>query len=94
MATIDFDNTSGQTIPPMKLAHVVLRTHDFEKMRDFYLTFLGGRVQHQNEQLCFIAYDDEHHRIALAKIPFVREKNPGTAGLEVNCHPGAQQDSC
>ena len=50
---------------PVKLSHIVLQTNRIALMRDWYLAVLGGEVVHQNPNLCFLAYDDEHHRIAL-----------------------------
>jgi catechol-2,3-dioxygenase len=49
---------------PAKLSHYVLQTNQIPAMREWYLAVLGGEVVHQDEHLCFIAYDDEHHRIA------------------------------
>ena len=34
-------------------------------MRDWYCAVLDGHVVYQDQALCFIAYDDEHHRVAL-----------------------------
>ncbi len=50
---------------PSKLAHVVLQTNRIAEMRDWYCTVLGAHVVHDAGRLCFITYDDEHHRIAL-----------------------------
>jgi catechol-2,3-dioxygenase len=51
-------------MPPTKLAHVVYQTNRMPEMRDFYATVLGGRVIYENPHLCFVTYDDEHHRVA------------------------------
>lgn len=53
-------------VAPSKLAHVVLFTPQVPKMRDWYVTVLDGRVVFENPHACFITYDDEHHRIAVA----------------------------
>lgn len=52
-------------IHPQKLAHVVYRTRRFEEMLSWYKTVFGARVQHQDEALAFLTYDDEHHPICL-----------------------------
>jgi catechol-2,3-dioxygenase len=49
---------------PKKLSHLVLQTNRREQMRDWYCTVLGAKVLHQNRFICFISYDDEHHRVA------------------------------
>jgi catechol-2,3-dioxygenase len=53
-------------ISPKKLAHFVLMTRDMKRLRDWYLTVLHGSVVYEDSMLCFITYDDEHHRIAMA----------------------------
>jgi len=49
---------------PSKLAHVVYRTRRFEDMLAWYGTVFGARIQHQNPAMCFLTFDDEHHRFA------------------------------
>lgn len=67
---------------PSMLAHVVLRTGKFEEMVSYYKSFLGAHASFQNKMLCFLRYDDEHHRIAIIGIPGTPAKNPAAAGLE------------
>ena len=77
------NGTKQQTVmPPSKLAHVVLRTNQMDRMIRFYTQFLGGKLVHKAEALAFIAYDDEHHRIAFIQIPGTRNKDYDTCGLE------------
>ena len=54
----------SQPISPAKFAHFVLRTGQFEKMITWYETVLGARIVFRDERLCFLSYDDEHHRLA------------------------------
>ena len=56
-------------VAPAKLAHIVRRTARFDEMLDWYRTVLGAEVAHSDGTLAFLTYDDEHHRIALVKIP-------------------------
>ena len=84
---IDFNNTSGKVVSPIKLAHVVLRTNQIEKMGEFYKDFLGGRYAIKLPNLTFITYDDEHHRIGLVGMPFLDAKAPKSNGLEVRNTP-------
>lgn len=78
----DFDKLTTKVMSPSKLAHVVLRTNNFENMVKFYQKFLGAEVIYENEFLAFLTYDEEHHRIAIAAIPGTKSKNPTTCGLE------------
>ena len=74
--------TKIEVIAPSKFAHFVLRTGQKAVLRDWYRTVLGARVQHEDEMLCFLTYDDEHHRIALAQIPGLEPAAGATAGLD------------
>ncbi len=68
---------SGRTtkrVSPAKLAHVVLRVRDLPAMRDWYKTMLQAEVTQESDMLCFLTYDDEHHRIALVAIPGLEER--------------------
>ena len=67
---------------PSRLAHVVLRTNNFKPMVEFYTTFFNATVRFQNDVLCFMSYDEEHHRIALVAIPGTGPKDPASSGLE------------
>ncbi|EHY60044.1 hypothetical protein HRR83_006402 [Exophiala dermatitidis] len=84
VSQIDFDSSGEKVVSPSSLAHVVLRTRtaNFEKMIEFYTTFLGGTVTYGNSFLSFITYDEEHHRIAIAGLPDTAPKQPASCGLE------------
>lgn len=59
-----------QAIRPAKLAHFVLKTFDVERLRDWYLCVLSGRVAYEKlPVLCFLTYDDEHHRVGITMLP-------------------------
>lgn len=81
------DATDGaaeaRPVSPAKLAHVVLLTRDLPRMRDWYLAVLAGRVAHEGHGICFLGYDDEHHRLALAALPDVA---PRADGMRVGLH--------
>ena len=81
---VDFTSTSSaKVVAPVKLAHVVLRTSQLEKMGDFYVTFLGGEYSLRAPGLYFITYDDEHHRIGLIGMPDLQQNDRSRSGLEV-----------
>jgi catechol-2,3-dioxygenase len=69
-------------IPPIRLAHIVRRTSRLEEMVDWYRTVLGAEVVHAGAMLAFLTYDDEHHRIAIARIPGLEEPPPLAAGTD------------
>lgn len=76
-------STNGTTkvLSPSKLAHVVLQSSQLERMKKFYVNFLGGRVVYESDFIAFITYDDEHHRIAIVTPPGTGKKDFKSAGL-------------
>ncbi|KAG8158585.1 hypothetical protein KVR01_011707 [Diaporthe batatas] len=79
MVTNGSANTTVKS--PAGLAHLVLQTSQFKPMVAFYKAFLGAHASYENEILCFLTYDDEHHRIAIGHVPGTTPKAPQSAGL-------------
>lgn len=69
-------------ISPTKLAHIVIRTPRYSELIDWWTTVLGAEVRHQNDFLCFLTYDDEHHRLAIVSMPHLEANDRSAAGLE------------
>lgn len=69
-------------IRPDKFGHVVLRTSDMPRLRDWYLRVLNATVSYQNEQVSFLTYDDEHHRLGIVQFPGLTSANAHCTGLE------------
>jgi len=67
---------------PIKFAHVVLKTSQYEAMRAWWLDFLGASVRHGNDFISFLSYDDEHHRLAIVNFPNLEERDPKSVGVE------------
>lgn len=67
---------------PVKLAHVVLRVGELARSREWYLEVLQARVAFENAMLCFLSYDDEHHRIGLIAPPGLKHEADASTGLE------------
>jgi catechol 2,3-dioxygenase-like lactoylglutathione lyase family enzyme len=70
-------------MPPTKLAHVVFQTNRMAQMRDWYCSVLGGHVIYENPHLCFVTYDDEHHRVAFADFGPLTPKDPNASELMI-----------
>lgn len=65
-----------------RLAHIVFQTNQVREMRDFYMTLLEAHAVFENEAMCFITYDDEHHRVAFMNVPGgSAPKPPNSVGL-------------
>lgn len=54
---------------PTKLAHVVYKTPRLQQMIDWYAEVLDAVVVFADKRIAFLTYDDEHHRVALVKVP-------------------------
>ncbi len=66
---------------PAKMSHYVLQTNRIAAMRDWYLAVLGGEVVHENKNLSFLTYDEEHHRIAFLNYGPLEERTDRHVGL-------------
>ncbi|WP_167481093.1 FAD-dependent monooxygenase [Acidovorax cavernicola] len=71
-----------QARSPRKLAHVVLATRQFEASIRWWSVVLGARTMFRNEMLCFLSYDEEHHRVALINAPTHSPGKAETAGVD------------
>lgn len=69
-------------VTPTKFSHFVLKTARFREMVDWYLTVLKGRVAHENPRVCFMTYDEEHHRVAIVHVPELGQRSNDTCGLD------------
>ncbi len=73
---------ASRPISPAKFAHFVLRTGQFDKMAEWYKTVLAARTVFRDQRLCFLSYDDEHHRLALIHVPGLQPRDPAAAGTD------------
>lgn len=78
-----FPRTAEQRgrIAPKKFAHVVYLTSNFEALVDWYERVFEAEAVFREENICFLTYDDEHHRIAIIRAPGLAPRAPGTAGV-------------
>lgn len=69
-------------VRPAKLAHLVMRVQNLQRSRDWYMQLLQAWPAFENEMLCFLAYDDEHHRLGLLAPPNLQPPQDNAGGLE------------
>jgi catechol-2,3-dioxygenase len=67
---------------PIKFAHVVLKTSRYDELVDWWTDFLEATPRLRNPFICFMSYDDEHHRLAIINDPNLEPRSPRSAGLE------------
>lgn len=73
---------ASQALSPAKFAHFVLRTGHIDKMAEWYESVLAARIVFRDERLCFLSYDDEHHRLALIQVPGLEPRDPNGTGTD------------
>ena len=54
-------------IPPLYMAHFVLRTRDLQGVKTWYEKVLGARAVFENPVASFLTFDREHHRLAIVQ---------------------------
>ena len=75
------DPRDPQIVSPSRLAHVVLRTSQIKNMMRWYKLVLNAETAFENDEIAFISYDEEHHRIAFVNIPGLKAVPDGVVGL-------------
>lgn len=70
-----------EPVAPAMFAHFVVRTANYAAMKAWYLTVLNARIVHEADGLCFITYDDEHHRLAIRHVPGLEAPSARAWGL-------------
>ena len=68
-------------ISPARLAHVVLRSSQFDALVEWYKTVLCAKIAFSDGALAFLSYDEEHHRIAVLNIPGLQRQPDGMTGV-------------
>ena len=63
--------SSPKAIAPDVLAHFVIKTPRRDEMISWYRMVFGAQVVHQDEQIAFLSWDSESHRLALVKVPSI-----------------------
>lgn len=84
MSVLETESGTAQKsgiVSPTRLAHVVLRTSQMTAMMDWYMQALNAKIAFANDEIAFISYDEEHHRIAFINIPGLAPQPAGAVGL-------------
>src|SRR5260370_21427549 len=68
-------------LAPIKFAHAVLRTRQFQTLVNWYRTVLEADIQVENDFLAYLTYDDEHHPLSTVARPGTLERPPNSVSL-------------
>ena len=67
---------------PTYISHYGLRTKRLKEMIHWYQKVFGARIQHANEFLSFMTFDDEHHRLVIWEDDGTVDKPKTAAGID------------
>lgn len=60
--TKSIDNVSaGTTNKPAYISHYGIRAQQYREMIEWYQKVFRAKIQHENEFLAFMTFDEEHH---------------------------------
>ena len=76
-----------------RFAHIVLQTGQLAPLRDWYLKVLDAHVVFENEMLCFMTFDEEHHRLAIAQMAQPAPRTSATVGMGHSAYTFANLES-
>jgi len=82
MAKQDVRTSAAADVKPAYFAHAVLKTSQFEAMVKHWQTLLNAELVYHNEFLCFMTFDQEHHRLAIINQPGLETHPDTSAGLD------------
>ena len=66
---------------PSRFSHLVLQTARYEEMVAWYKTWLSARPMLETPVVCFLTFDDEHHRLLIGRNPNATPRDPKAAGV-------------
>lgn len=75
-------NGSSATTKPAYISHYGIRAQRYKEMIQWYKTVFQAKVQHENEFLAFLTFDDEHHRLVIFEDTETVAKPAGAAGVD------------
>ena len=67
---------------PAYISHYGLRTKRRKEMIQWYQTVFGAKIQHENDFLAFMTFDEEHHRLVIWEDPDTVDKPETAAGID------------
>ena len=75
-------DSSGVAAKPAYISHYGIRAKHFPEMIEWYKTVFQAKIQHENEFLAFMTFDEEHHRLVIFEDPETVDKPATAAGID------------
>jgi catechol-2,3-dioxygenase len=64
------------------ISHYGVRTKRRKEMMQWYQIVFGAKIQHENDFLAFMTFDEEHHRLVIWEDPDTTDKPETAAGID------------
>jgi len=81
MATAHLPEPAPPHLRPSRFSHIVLQTPHFEEMTAWYKAALSAKAMFENAVVCFLTFDEEHHRVMIGRNPDATPRDPKAAGV-------------
>jgi catechol-2,3-dioxygenase len=81
MTTASLPDPQASHLRPSRFSHLVLQTPQFNEMTAWYKTVLSAKPMFENGVVCFLTYDEEHHRVMIGHNPSATPRDPNAAGV-------------
>jgi catechol-2,3-dioxygenase len=73
---------SDAATEPAYISHYGIRAQRYKEMIRWYQTVFRATIQHENEFLVFMTFDEEHHRLVIFEDPATVAKPENAAGVD------------
>jgi catechol-2,3-dioxygenase len=73
---------AGAATEPAYISHYGIRAQRYKEMIQWYQTVFRAKIQHENEFLAFMTFDEEHHRLVIFEDPATVAKPENAAGVD------------
>ncbi len=75
-------STSGAFTKSAYISHYGIRAQRYKEMIRWYRTVFSAKIQHENEFLAFMTFDEEHHRFVIFEDDSTVDKPVNAAGVD------------
>jgi catechol-2,3-dioxygenase len=82
MSDAESVESTGAASRPAYISHYGIRAQRYKEMVQWYKTVFRAKIQHENEFLAFMTFDQEHHRLVIFEDPATVDKPANAAGID------------
>jgi catechol-2,3-dioxygenase len=75
-------SSANATTKPAYISHYGIRAQRYKEMIEWYKKVFRAKVQHENEFLAFMTFDEEHHRLVIFEDADTVDKPATAAGVD------------